>query len=56
MINVRGCGRNAVKGGRVHGIAAVETATEQEHMDEAAICGGSSGRNGVRFGRGGYQT
>ena len=53
MINGRGRGRNAGKGGRGRGIAAVETGTEQEHVDEAAGRGGRSGMNGVRFGCGG---
>ena len=56
MIN--GCGRvrDAVKVGQGRGIAAVETGTEQEYMDEAVGRGGRGGRNGVRFGRGGYRT
>ena len=56
MINGRGCGRDTGKGGRGRGVAAVETGMEQEHVDEAAGRGGRGGRNGVRFGRGGYRT
>ena len=36
MINVRGHGRDAGKGGQGRDIAAVETGTEQEYVDEAA--------------------
>ena len=56
MINRRGRGCNAGIRGRGCGIAAVETGAEQEHVDEAAGREGSGGRNGVRFGRGGYRT
>ena len=56
MINGRGCGRDAGKGGRCCGIAAVETGMEQGFVDEAAGRGGRGGKNGVRFGRGGYWT
>ena len=55
MINRRGRGCDAGKGGRGRDIDAVETGAEQEHVDEAANKG-LSGRNGVRFGRGGYRT
>ena len=56
MINGRGRGHDAGKGGRGREIAAVEIGTEQEYADEAAGCGGCSGRNGGRFGRGAYRT
>ena len=56
LINGRGCVRDAGKGIRSRGIAAVETGTEQEHVNEAAGRGSCGGRNGVRFGRGGYRT
>ena len=56
MINGRGRGCNAGKGGRGRGIAAVEIGTEQEYVDEAAGCGYRGGSNGVRFGRDGYRT
>ena len=56
MINGRGCGCGIVKGGRGRGIAAVETVTEQEYVDEDAVHRGCGGRNGVRFGCGGYRT
>ena len=36
MVNVRGRGFDAGKGGRGCGIDAVETGTEQEYVDEAA--------------------
>ena len=36
MINGRSCGRDAGKGGQSCGIAAVETETEQEYVDEAS--------------------
>ena len=51
MINRRGSGCNAGRGGQGRGIGEVETVTEQENMDE-----GRGGRNVVRFGPGGYQT
>ena len=53
MINGRGHGSDAGKGGRGRSIAAVETGTEQEYVEKAAGCGGRSGRNGVPFFRGG---
>ena len=56
MINGRGHGCYAGRGGRGCGIAAVETVTEQEHVDETTKHVGCSGRNGVRFGRSGYRT
>ena len=56
MINGRGRGRDAGKGGRGHGIAAVETSTEQEYVEKTAGRGFCGVRNGVRFGRGGYRT
>ena len=56
IINGRGRGCDAGKGGRGHGIAAVETVTEQEHVDETTGRGGHGGRKGVLFGRGGYRT
>ena len=56
MINGWGCGRDTGKVGRGRGIAVVETEMEQEYLDEAAGRGGCGGKNGVRFGRGGYRT
>ena len=56
MINGRGRGRDTGRGVRGRSIAAVETVTEQEHVDENTGRGGWGGRNGVRFGRGGYWT
>ena len=56
MINGRGRGRDAGKFGRGRCIAAVETGAEQEHVDESAGREGCGGRNGVRFGSGGYRT
>ena len=56
MINGRGRGHEAGKCGRGHGIAEVETWTEQEYLDEAAGHGGRGGRNGVRFDCDGYRT
>ena len=56
MINGRGRGRDAGKGSRGRGIAAVETWTEQEYVEKADIRGGRGDRNGVHFGRGGYRT
>ena len=56
MINGRGRGSDVIKGGQGCGIAAVETETEHEHVDEASGRGGRGGKNGVRFGRGGYRT
>ena len=56
MINGHGRGRDAGKNGRGRGIAAVETGTEHEYVDEAASRGGRGGRNGVHFCRNGYRT
>ena len=56
MINGHGRGREAEKCDRGRGIAAVETGTEQDYVDEAANRRCCGGRNGVRFGRGGYRT
>ena len=56
MINGRGCGRDAGRGGRGRSIAAVEIVMEQENVDETTGRGGRGGRNGVRFGCGGYRT
>ena len=56
MINGRDRGRDIGKVGRGRGIAPVETGREQEHVDEASGRGGHGGRNGVRFGCGGYRT
>ena len=56
MINRRGCGQDAGKGGRGRGIDAVETWTEQEYVDKAAGLGGCGGRNGVHFGCCGYRS
>ena len=56
MINKRSCGQDAGKGGLGRGIAAVETGTEQDYVDEASGRGGRGGRNGVHFGRDGYRT
>ena len=56
MINRRGRGPNAGKGGRGRGISVVETGMEQEYVDKAAGRGGRGGRTAVRFGRGGYRT
>ena len=54
MINGRGRGRDSRRGGQGHIIDAVQTVTEQEHVDETTGRGGSDVRNGVRFGWGGY--
>ena len=56
MINGRGHGRDAGKCVPGRGIAAVETWAEQVHVNEADRREGGGGRNGVRFGRGGYRT
>ena len=56
MIHGHGRGRDAGKVDRGRVVAAVETGVEQEHVDEAAVRGGCGGRNGVRFGSGGYRT
>ena len=56
MINGRGRGCNAGKGGLGRGIAAVETRLEHEYMDATAGRGGRGGRNWLRFGRGLYRT
>ena len=49
MINGRGRGRDAGKGGQGRSIAAVETGVEKEYVDEAAGRGFLSGRNELRF-------
>ena len=56
MINGHGNGRDAGKGGQGRGIDAVKTGTKQDYVDESAGRGGRGGKNGVRFGRGGYRT
>ena len=56
MINGRCRGHDAGKGCQGRGITSVETGMEQEYVDEASGRGGCGGRNGVRFGRGGYRT
>ena len=55
IIHRSGCGHNAGKIGQGCGIAAVETRTEQEYVDEADSREVRGGRNGVRFGSSGYR-